>query len=282
MNRRGVALLAVLWVITALASLAGVSMAVARIGARTSRNRLLLGRAGWAREACAEVLLARYTTEAGVIALDTVDLGRGTWCRASVTDPAAAFNVNLATPDALLHVLRRPALVDAMLDWRDEDDLVRPDGAEAAWYRERGRAPPRNGPLADVAELGLVRGFDDSVVRRVEPLLTTRGDGRINPALAAADVIAGLPGVDAAAAFERPVGVNPPRTLDDWLARVPASSRSAMLAQYRALLAATTFGPASLVITVEGGVRGTRIVASATLTVVPVANRLAVIRRETM
>lgn len=282
MNRRGVALLAVLWVITALASLAGVSMAVARIGARTSRNRLLLGRAGWAREACAEILLARYTTEAGVSALDTVDLGRGTWCRASVTDPAAALNVNLATPDALLQVLRRPALVDAVLDWRDEDDLVRPDGAEAAWYRERGRAPPRNGPLADVAELGLVRGFDDSVLSRVEPLLTTRGDGRINPALAAADVIAGLPGVDAAAAFERPVGVNPSRTLDDWLARVPASSRPAMLAQYRALLAATTFVPASLVITVEGGVRGTRIVASATLTVVPVARRLAVIRRETM
>lgn len=282
MNRRGVALLAVLWVITALASLAGVSMAVARIGARTSRNRLLLGRAGWAREACAEILLARYTTQAGVSALDTVDLGRGTWCRASVTDPAAALNVNLATPDALLQVLRRPALVDAVLDWRDEDDLVRPDGAEAEWYRERGRAPPRNGPLADMAELGLVRGFDDSVLSRVEPLLTTRGDGRINPALAAADVIAGLPGVDAAAAFERPVGVNPPRTLDDWLARVPASSRPAMLAQYRALLAATTFVPASLAITVEGGVRGTRIVASATLTVVPVAARLAVIRRETM
>jgi general secretion pathway protein K len=282
MNRRGVALLAVLWVVTALASLAGVSMAVVRIGARTSRNRLLLGRAGWAREACAEILLARYSAEAGVIALDTVDLGRGTWCRASMTDPAAALNVNLASPDALLQVLRRPALVDAVLDWRDEDDLVRPDGAEAAWYRERGRAPPRNGPLADVAELGLVRGFDDSVLSRVEPLLTTRGDGRINPAMAAADVIAGLPGVDAAAAFERLVGVSPPRTLDDWLARVPASSRPAMLAQYRALLAATTFVPASLVVTIEGGVRGTRIVASATLTVVPVANRLAVIRRETM
>ena len=55
-----------------------------------------------------------------------------------------------------------------------------------------------------------------------------------------------------------------------------------MLAQYRDLLAATTFVPAALVVTVDGGVRGTRIVASATLTVVPVGNRLAVIRRETM
>lgn len=282
MNRRGVALLAVLWVVTALASLAGVSMAIARTGSRTSRNRILLRRSGWAREACGEILLARYSAEAGVVALDTVDLGRGTWCRASVTDPAAALNVNRATPDALLPVLRRPALVDAVLDWRDQDDIVRPDGAEAAWYRERGRAPPRNGPLADVAELSLVRGFDDSVLSRVRPLLTTYGDGRINPTLAAADVIAGLPGVDAAAAIEQPTAVNRPRSLDDWLARTPASSRPAMLAQYRDLLAATTFVPAALVVTVEGGVRGTRIVASATVTVVPVGNRLAVIRRETM
>lgn len=282
MNRRGVALLAVLWVVTALASLAGVSMAVARIGGRTSRNRLLLSRAGWAREGCAEILLARYSADAGVVALDTVDLGRGTWCRATVTDPAAALNINLATPDALLPVLRRPALVDAVLDWRDPDDIARPDGAEAAWYRERGRAPPRNGPLADVAELGLVRGFDDSVLTRVRPLLTTDGDGRINPTLAAPDVIAGLPGVGAAVAIQQPSSVKPPRNLGDWLARVPASSRPAMLAQYRALLAATTFVPAALAVTVDGGVRGTRIVASATLTVVPVANRVAVIRRETM
>lgn len=282
MNRRGVALLAVLWVVTALASLAGVSMAVARIGARTSRNRLLLTRAGWAREGCAEILLARYSSNAGVVALDTVDLGRGTWCVASVTDPAAALNVNLATAATLLPVLRRPALVDAVLDWRDQDDIVRPEGAEAAWYRERGRAPPRNAPLADVAELGLVRGFDDSVLRRVRPLLTTYGDGRINPTLAAADVIAGLPGVGGVVAAQRSSRVNRPSSLDEWLPRIPTASRPPMLAQYRDLLAATTFVPAALVVTVEGGVRGTRIVASATLTVVPVANRLAVVRRETM
>lgn len=284
MNRRGVALIAVLWVITALASLAGVSMAVARIGGRTSRNRVLLARAGWAREACAEILLARYRADSGAVRLDTVDLGRGTWCRASVADPAARLNVNLAPPEALLHVLRRPALVDAMLDWRDPDDLVRPSGAESDWYRIHGRPPPRNSPLADLRELGLIRGFDDTVLARVVPLLTIHGDGRVNPALASSDVVAGLPGVDAASveAIDPHYAATGPRSLDEWLARVPASSRPAMLAEYRALGAATTFTAATLIATVEGGVHGTPIVAVATLTLVPVADRLAVIRRETM
>ena len=44
MSRDGFALLAVLWTLTA-----GVSVAVARTGSETTRNRILLARAGWAR-----------------------------------------------------------------------------------------------------------------------------------------------------------------------------------------------------------------------------------------
>ena len=40
MNRSGFALLAVLWVITALTAVAGVGLAVARVGYETTRNRL--------------------------------------------------------------------------------------------------------------------------------------------------------------------------------------------------------------------------------------------------
>ena len=283
MNRRGVALLTVLWMLTALASLAGVTMVVARRGSRTSRNRLLLMRAGWAREACGEILFARYHADSALAPIDTVDLGRGTWCRATMHDPAAALNLNTAAPGALLAVLGRTELADALLDWRDGDELPRPAGAESAWYREHGRSPPRNGPLADVAELALVKGFDDSVIARVGLLLTTRGDGRVNPLMAPAPVIAGLPGVNAAAAaFPVRQAFPPIRSLDEWLARVPSSSRSAMLASYQALAAATVFSPSTLIVDLEGGVAGTPLVARATLTVVPVGGRLAVIRRETM
>src|SRR5690242_19582959 len=57
MNRRGFALLAVLWVLTALTALVGTGLLVARFGADTTRNRVLLARAEWAREACGEILL---------------------------------------------------------------------------------------------------------------------------------------------------------------------------------------------------------------------------------
>ena len=53
MNRRGFALLAVLWVITALTALTGAGMLVARLGSETTRNRVLFARAEWARRSSA-------------------------------------------------------------------------------------------------------------------------------------------------------------------------------------------------------------------------------------
>src|SRR4051794_9967673 len=84
MNRGGFALLAVLWVITALSALAGAGLIVARLGGATTRNRVLLARAEWAREACGEILLARFAADASVREVPQVVLGRGTWCHASV------------------------------------------------------------------------------------------------------------------------------------------------------------------------------------------------------
>src|SRR6266540_5776489 len=72
-QREGFALLAVLWVLTALTVLAGAALAVARTGSQATRNRILLARAEWAREACGEILLGRYAQDAAVRSLDTVD-----------------------------------------------------------------------------------------------------------------------------------------------------------------------------------------------------------------
>ena len=66
MNRRGFALLAVLWTLTAVTVLGGAAMVVARLGAATTRNRILLTRAGWAREACVEILSSRYAYQAAI------------------------------------------------------------------------------------------------------------------------------------------------------------------------------------------------------------------------
>ncbi len=50
------------------------------------------------------------------------------------------------------------ALVDALLDWQDADDLVRLQGAEAAWYLQRGLSPPTNRPFSSLCEMQKVRG----------------------------------------------------------------------------------------------------------------------------
>jgi len=59
------------------------------------------------------------------------------------------------------------------------------------------------------------------------------------------------------------------------------TARATLLASYPELVRAAVFAPPQLVGVVTGGVRGTPITARVTFTVVPVAGRLAVIRRET-
>lgn len=58
------------------------------------------------------------------------------------------------------------AQTDAFLDWRDEDDDVRPGGAEVGWYAAR-RINPRNGSLRSVEEMRLIRHITPDIVDRL-------------------------------------------------------------------------------------------------------------------
>ncbi len=85
-------------------------------------------------------------------------------------------------------------LVDALLDWIDEDDLHRFNGAESddAFYQERGYKA-KNGPLETVDELRMIKGWTDAIVyggpapdpedpplRGLAQRLTVWGDGKID------------------------------------------------------------------------------------------------------
>jgi len=283
MTQRGFALLAVLWTLTAVSVLAGAVMTVARLGSTTTRNRVLLARAGWAREACVEILQARYAQDVSVRRLDSVDLGRGTWCAASLEDPAVKVNLNLADRSVLVTVLRAvlprsapvDSLVDALLDWRDPDREPRPFGDEPG--------TARNGPLADVWELAYVRGFTDSLVARLVPFLTRRGTGAINVNAAPPEVLAALPGMseEAIRMVIMHRGATPLPNADVLAGLLSSSARRALLANYPEFVRSAVFAAPQLVGTVIGRVRGTPITARVTLTMVPVAGRLAVIKRET-
>ena len=282
MSRRGFALLAVLWTLTAVTVLTGAAITVARLGSLTTRNRVLLRRAAWAREACAEILQARYAQDPAIRRLDSVDLGRGTWCTVTLDDPSTKLNLNVADRPGLVTVLqplvrRRAAvdsLVDALLDWRDPDSVSRPFGDESSGNR--------NGPLADVWELRDVRGFTDSLVASLLPLLTTRGLGTINVNAAPPEVLTTLPGMteEAVRVLLMHRGAAPLRNADEMVGLLSPSARATLLASYPEFARTAVFAPPQLVATVIGGVRGTTLKARATLTLVPVTSRLAVIRRE--
>jgi general secretion pathway protein K len=281
MTRRGAALLTALWLVAALAGAAGATLALTRVGVDSTRNRMVLARAEWGREACGEILLARYAERRAVTTLAPIGLGRGTWCRALVEDAGTRLDMNRASPEMIRLVLRDDSLSDALLDWTDADDEARPSGAEAEWYRHHARRTPRNGPLASPLELGYVRGFDSARVRVLERLFTTRGTGLLDVNAAPEELLAALPGMTAEAVavilIRRARRIESPEELLGLLSR---SARDHLLARYQDFTAAAGFAPSQYVVRLEGGVRGTPIVSCGWLTLVPTAGRLAVIRRE--
>ncbi len=108
-------------------------------------------------------------------------------------DETARLNLNEAPEQVLTRLLpNEPEIVDALLDWRDEDDLPRAEGAEADYYATlQPPHAPRNGPFETAEELLLVKGVtparffgalglsplaDESEREQVDPLLTPLAD----------------------------------------------------------------------------------------------------------
>jgi len=128
-----------------------------------------------------------------------------------------------------------------------------------------------------------VRGFGDSLVARLSGLLTTRGTGAINVNAAPRAVLATLSGISAEGVetLLGHRGIAPVTSADALVGLLSAASRATLLASYPEFLRTAVFAPPELVAVATGAVGDTPIRASVTLTLVPVAGRLAVIRRET-
>jgi type II secretory pathway component PulK len=127
-------------------------------------------------------------------------------------DAGAALNVNAADEAMLRQFLaeglgldydRADRLTQAILDWRDEDELPRINGAEREEYLRAGRAVlPPNRNLADLDELLDVIGMDAELFERMRPYLSVVGSGQINVNAAPEPVLASLPGMTRGGAAE--------------------------------------------------------------------------------
>ena len=154
----------------------------------------------------------------------------------SIQDEAGKIDLN-AAPDELLRGLflsaewagpdgeivglgerEADALVDAIRDFADKDDLRRLNGAEDRDYADAGRPwDAKDAPFEAVEELQQVLGMTPPLYRAVAPALTVHsGSKGIDTTSAPLAVLLALPGSDAAAAdahlaarAEAPEGAGP-------------------------------------------------------------------------
>ncbi|MCP9469106.1 MAG: type II secretion system minor pseudopilin GspK [Nitrospira sp.] len=66
-----------------------------------------------------------------------------------------------------------PDLVDALIDWLDQDDAPRPAGAESLHYQSlRPAYRAANGPLQAISDLRLIKGFTPDIINRLSRYVT--------------------------------------------------------------------------------------------------------------
>lgn len=210
---KGFALVLVLWVLSLLTIMAG-SFALtmrreAAIVAGSSHNAeaMAVAESGLA---VAELMLLnpdlrqRWRTDSSIYQIDYADAK----IRVRLLAETGKIDLNSADQTLLQGLMAyapvdealQAKLVNALLDWRDADDLVRLDGAEQEEYKDAGLSyRPRNKPFQSIEELQLVLGMNEQVFKWLENLVTVNsGQPTVDLTQAAKEVLQVLPGMDAA------------------------------------------------------------------------------------
>lgn len=204
-KRDGFIIVAVLWILAALATLASI-IAVYVINAATAStiHDERLQAEGMARAAI-ELTVYQLRLDPQTAAPSgsfTFRIGNATVAAAFASE-LARIDLNAAPKELLsglfagLGVPRNVSdtYADRIIGWRGPAAPGTAD--ETGLYRAAGILySPRGAPFQHVAELGLVMGIPEAVVERATPFLTVySGEARINVMDAAPQVLAALPGM---------------------------------------------------------------------------------------
>jgi general secretion pathway protein K len=214
-EQRGIALVMVLWLTVMLTVIAASFAYGMRNEALAARNTVSLAQArSLADGAIYRTVyeLMRPRTQPDVWQADgSVHAWNedGSRIAVSAIDESGKIDINTA-PDLLLKGLLQTAggmdaeaagrLLDVIGDWKDADDLRRPNGAEAPDYQSAGLTyKPANAPFESVPELQRVLGMTPTLYGRIVDSLTvyTRMTG-VNPTYASRAVLLSIPGATAA------------------------------------------------------------------------------------
>ncbi len=227
-RQSGFALILVLWVLSLLTIMAGsfvLSMRREASITATIKNNAEASAIAESGIAIAEMMLLvpdktkRWRTDGSIYQIDTANARM----RVRLLAENGKIDINKAEQKLLESLIayapigngkQQSQLVGAILDWRDEDDLIHLDGAEKKEYRDAGLSyPPRNKPFQSIGELQLVLGMDETVFKWLEPLITIySGQPTVNLQQATKEVLQVLPDLDAG-------------LIDDYVAARLASAR---------------------------------------------------------
>jgi type II secretory pathway component PulK len=202
------------------AALAGSEYARSRLTAalleRADELRAEAARAGRSSVQTQRAVMAALSRDdpwhdpAGLVA-PALELGDAAF-QLDVQDTGLRLNINTATEEMLHNFLGQGLRIDfawadrltqAILDWRDGDDLPRVNGAERDEYLAAGAAVlPANAPFGSIDELRHVLGMTPELFAAIRPLVTVRGSGRINVNAAPEAVLLAVPTFTPAVAAE--------------------------------------------------------------------------------
>jgi general secretion pathway protein K len=203
----------VLWLTIMLTVIASGFAFSMRSEALSARNALSLAQARAAADGGVE-RLAYELTRPRMAASWTADGVLHSWkegelaISGSAVDESARIDINSVPEPFLKSLIERVGgadqetaarIADAIQDWRDPDELRRPNGAEASDYQAAGLPQkPSNAPFETVSEVSRVLGVTPAIFARISASLTvhSRQPG-INPALASRDVLIALPAASA-------------------------------------------------------------------------------------
>ncbi len=209
---KGFALVLVLWVLSLLTIMAGSFALTMRrestvvAGIKDNAGAVAAAEAGIA---VAEMMLLhpeqnkRWRADGNIY---QVDFG-STKIRLRLLSEAGKIDINNADLPLLQSLMakapveeeQQAKLIGAIIDWRDQDDLLSIDGAEKKEYRDAGlKYQPRNKPFQTVEELQMVLGMDEHVYNWLQPIITIySGQPQVNLKLASTKVLNVLPNLDA-------------------------------------------------------------------------------------
>ncbi len=209
--QRGVALIIVLWMITLLSLIASSFIYAMRtevgiVGNSTARTQAAVAADAGVQRAIYELFKPINTPDRWNNDAVPHDWAFGeSTVTVTMQDESGKIDINTAS-DLLLQGLLRTqgvadddavALVDAIADWRDADNLKRLHGAEEAEYTAAGLSyKPANAPFLALEELKLVLGMSPDLYQKLAPHITiySRLPG-VNPQIASRAVLLAIPNV---------------------------------------------------------------------------------------